>query len=99
MFDLAGLPMHEIASANDAAPEGLPDCLVPETHSQNRHSASHAPNEFNADARFARRTRTGGHHEPLGPHLFDVADRNLIIPPNLDLGAQFAEILHQVVGE
>src|SRR5215471_583003 len=99
MFDLAGLPMHEIASTNDLAPEGLPDSLVPETHSQNPHSASHAPNEFNADACFARRTRTGRDHEPLRPHLFDVAERNLIIPPHLDLGTQFSEILHQVVGE
>ncbi len=56
-------------------------------------------NEFDADAGLVRRARSGRDDNPFGMHRFDVADRDLIVAANLNLRAQFADVLDQVVGE
>ena len=43
--------------------------------------------------------RTRGEYDPLRLHGLDIGDLELVVAANLNLGAEFPEILNQVVGE
>ena len=46
-----------------------------------------------------RRAWAGRDDDLFRPHRFDFLDRDLIVAPHFHIGAQFSEILDQVVGE
>ena len=52
-----------------------------------------------ADASLSRRTRAGRDHDPLRSHRLNIRDRDLVVAPNLNLRAEFSQVLHQVVGK
>ena len=56
-------------------------------------------NQFDADARFLRSTGAGRNDYALRTHGNDLFDRHLVIAANLNLRAQFSNVLDQVVGE
>src|SRR5580658_5175721 len=105
VHDGAGLAVHEMSGANYAAAEGFADGLVPQTDSEYRDFPGEVTNESDADARLARRAGTGGNDDFFRTHALDFAHRDLIVAAHfdmsrgVDLRAQFADILHQVVGE
>src|ERR1700675_3732762 len=99
MHDRAGFAVHEMGGANHASAEGFANRLVPETDSQHWNFSREMPDQIDADARLMRRARTGGDDKPLGPHVLDLTHGHLIVTANLDLGAQFPDVLDQVVGE
>ena len=55
--------------------------------------------QFDADAGFLRSAGSGRNHDALGMHRLDLSDGHLVVAAHLDLGAQFAQVLDQVVSE
>ncbi len=97
--DRAGFAVHKMRGANDVAAECRADGLVPEANAENGHFAGEVPNQINTDARLLRRAGAGGNHDAPGSHFLELGDGDLIIAANFNLGAQFSEILNQVVGK
>src|SRR5579863_5379022 len=99
MHDGAGFAVHEMSGANHVSAEGLTDGLMSEADSAQRDFSGEVANQFDADARLLRRAGAGRDDDLFRAHVFDLADRDLIVAANLNFGAQFSEVLHQVVGE
>jgi hypothetical protein len=99
VHDGAGLAVHKICRPNDTAPEGFPDRLMSEADSEDRHFSREMADKINTDARFVRCARPGRDDDSGGPHLLNLAYRNLIVAANLNFSAEFTDVLHQVVGE
>ena len=55
--------------------------------------------EVDADARFVRSTRPGRNDDAFRMQIFDFFHRDLIVAAHLNLRAQFADVLDQVVSE
>jgi hypothetical protein len=55
--------------------------------------------QFDADAGFLRSTGSGGNDDALGAHRLDLSDGHLVVAANLNLGAQFAKVLDEVISE
>jgi hypothetical protein len=72
---------------------------VSEAYAKQRYLAGKMPDQRNADPGFLRRAGPGRNQDALWPHGFDGGDRHLVVAANLDLSAQFAKILDQVVGK
>src|ERR1700722_5581239 len=81
------------------AAECCADGLVSQADAENRYFAGKVANEINADASFLRRARARRNDDPLRPQRFDVVNRYRVVALNLDLCAQFAQILDKVVSE
>ena len=100
MADAAGLAVHQPAGALDHAAESLTDRLVAQAHAQQRHArGGGGGDQGQADARLGRRARARRDHQAvwaLGQHL---GNGLLIVAVDRHLGAQFPQVLHQVVGE
>jgi len=62
-------------------------------------SAREVANEIDADSGLLRRAWTGRNDNAVRLHYLNVGDCNLIVPANLNLGAEFPEILNEVVGK
>ena len=58
-----------------------------------------AANHRHRDAGLARRTRARRHDDAGGPEPLDLVRRDRVVPVDLELGPELAEVLHQVVGE
>src|SRR5579864_2380044 len=99
VHDRAGLAVHDMRGANDVAAESFAYRLVPEADSEYRHLPREVADQFDADARLMRRAWAGGDDDALGTHALDLVHGNLVVAAHLDLGAQFSEVLDQVVGE
>ena len=97
--DAAGFAVHELRGADDVASEGCADGLVAEADSEDGPLAGEALNERDENAGVLRRAGAGREHEPLGREGFDLVDRELIVAADDHFGAEFAHVLHQVVGE
>jgi hypothetical protein len=98
-LDFAGFAVHQFGSTHDFAAERRADGLMSQTHSQHRHIARKMADQFNADSGLLRRARPGREQNPLGVHRLYVGNGELIVPAHQHVGAQFAQILDQVVGE
>src|SRR5271167_1992232 len=88
-----------MSGANDAAAEGFSDGLVAEADAEDGNFAGEVTDEFDADPGFARRTGTGRDHDFFRTQGCDLPDRDLIVAPHLNLSAQFADVLDEVVSE
>jgi hypothetical protein len=55
--------------------------------------------QFDADAGYLRSAGSGRNYDALGVHRVDLSDSHFVVAANLDLGAQFAKILDEVVSE
>src|ERR1019366_8990419 len=99
MFDGAGLAVHEGGGTNNFAAEGRANRLMAEAHAQQRHAPCEMADQFDADASFLRGARAGRDHDAIGTKLLNPANRDLVITAHHYLLTQFAEVLHQVVGE
>ena len=61
--------------------------------------AGKVADQIDADAGFLRRAWAGRNDDALRLHRFNIGDCELIVAANLNLGAEFAEILNQVIGK
>ena len=99
VIDGAGFAVHEMGGADDLAAEGLADGLVAETDAEDGHFSGHVANERDENAGLAGCTGAGREQNALGPQSFHLLDGQLVVAIDLDLCAQFAQVLDQVVGE
>ncbi len=97
--DRAGLAVHQVRSAHDVAAKSRADSLMSQADAEHRHFAGEVPDQINADAGILRRTRSRRDHDALRLHRLDLSNRDLVVAANLNLRAQFPEILNQVVGK
>src|SRR5664280_2649227 len=99
MFDGAGLAMHEVGGTNDFAAKGCANRLMAEAHAEQGHASCEMADQFDADSGVLRGAWPGGDHDAIGMKVVDAADSDLVITAHHYLLTQFAEVLHQVVGE
>src|ERR1035438_6439947 len=59
--------------------------------------AGKVADQFDADASISRSARTRRNYDAIGTHGFDLADGHFVVAAYLDLRAQFAQVLDQVV--
>ena len=91
--------VNDFAGVGDSSAERLADGLLAQADPQDRRLAGEVLDDINADAGLFRRAGTGGDHDLLRRHHFDVLDGHLVVAHHLDVGTQFAEVLVEVVGE
>jgi len=97
--DCAGFAVHQARGAHHLSAKGSTDGLVSEADAENRNLAREVANEIDADSGLLRRAWTGRNDNAVRLHYLNVGDCNLIVPANLNLGAEFPEILNEVVGK
>ena len=98
-MDAAGLAVHQLGRAHDAAAEGLADGLMAEANAEQRHLAGKAADHVDADAGILRLARTGRDDDAIGLARGDFIERDLVVAAHFELLPQLAEVLRQVVGE
>jgi hypothetical protein len=105
VLNLTGFAVHQVLRANHLAAEGCADRLVSEADSEQRHTspalvlARKMADQFDADAGFLRGAGSGRKHDAFGVHRLDLSDGYFVVATNLYLGAQFSEVLDEVVSE
>src|SRR6188768_396310 len=72
---------------------------MPEADPEHRHAARERADHVHADSRVVRCTRPRRDAQVRGIHLLRFLDRDRVVAPHIDLGAQHHEGLYQVVGE
>ena len=99
MHDRAGFAVHEMWSADDLPAKGFADGLMSEADAEYRNLPREMADQVDADTRFMRRAGPGRNDDAFRSHLLDLGNRHLIVAANLNVGAHFADVLHQVVGK
>jgi hypothetical protein len=99
VLDLAGLAVHQALGADHLAAEGLADGLMAQANSKDGHFAGHVADQRNQNAGLAGRARAGREQNALGLERLDLFDGQFVVAMDLDLGAQFSQVLHKVVGK
>src|ERR1700754_681939 len=94
------LAMHQLRRTNHTPAKRLPDRLMTQTNTKQRHLSRKARDHFQRNPRRVRRTWSRRDHDPLGTQLgFDVLHRDAIVSMHFHCLTQLAEILHEVVSE
>ena len=99
MIDHRSLAVHDPIRADHLAAESLPDTLVTETDAQNGNGRSQRPYQVHANTGLVGRAGPGGNDDAIRLHLHDIVHADGIVAYGFDLGTQFTQVLHQVVGE
>ena len=97
--DGGGFAVHEAAGADDLSAKDVADALVPEADAEEGHTRPEGADDLVGDPGFLRGTGTRGDADAFGLERFDLGEGDLVVAFDGDLSAQFAEVLHQVVGE
>jgi hypothetical protein len=99
VLDRARFPVHQLPGPYHFSAERFAQGLMSEADSKHRNLAGEVTKQFDADPRFMRSAWPWGDHDAVGVESLDLVNAQLVVAANVDFGAQFAEILHQVVGE
>lgn len=99
MVDRAGLAVHHLPRPHHFAAEGLADALMAKADTEQRQLAGEALDNGQRDAGLVGGAGTGGKDDALGRQGLDLFHAQFVVAHHLDLGLEFAEVLHQVVGE
>ncbi len=113
VLNRTGFAVHQMPGANYLPAEGRTNGLVSKANSEQRHfililililitilaPGRKMANQFDADAGFLRSAWSGGDDNSLGVHRLDLLNANFVIAANLDLSAEFAQVLDKVVGK
>ena len=91
--------MHQAGRADHLAAERLADGLMAETNAQQRNSAGVFLDQFEADAGSVRIARPRRKDDAARIQRQRIVGAERIITINLHLGPEFAQIVHEVVGE
>src|SRR4030095_9338908 len=97
--DLRRLAVHLHIGARHGGPERLPDRLMPETDAEQRRGRAEAAGDVQGHARLVGGAGPGRDDDPLGRHADDRVHVVCVVAHDVQVGAQLAEILHEVVGE
>src|SRR5262249_37104435 len=99
MTDGRSLSVHDFLRMDDLTAESPTDRLMPEAHAQDRDPACIFLYRRHRHARFVGGTGSRRNHHTSRAHRPDLGNADLIVANHLHLGAQFAQILHQIPGE
>jgi hypothetical protein len=99
MMNQRGLPMHEPLRPDHIAAEDFPHALMSETDAQDRAVWGKTADHFTADAGFRWGAGPRGDANPLGIQGRDFIQGDPVIALHEERGSQFAEVLHEVIGE
>src|SRR5690606_3983954 len=99
VIDRRGLAVHHLARTHHFAAEYLAHALVAKADAENRQLAGEVLDCRHRDAGFVRRARAGRNHQPVRRDLFDLFKSDLVIAVHQHLGAQFLQVLDDVVGK
>ena len=99
MADFARLPVHQVRRGDYATAENLANRLVAQANTQNRLLGFKGLDDFQRDARLIRGPRSRRNHDAFRVELGNLRDIDLVVPENLDLLSQFAQVLDKIVGK
>jgi len=99
MADLGKLAVYLSGRAYHFAAERVTDRLMAEANTEDWDCRAGLRDQVEADARFLGRAGTGRQHYGIGIGIDHRVARHLVVAAHVDVGAQFAEIMHQVKGE
>ena len=91
--------MHRRRRPHDFAAIGLADRLMAEADAEDRNRRAGRLDEVEADSRLLRRAGAGREHDGVGPRGDHLGDAISIIAVDRHVGAERAQIMHQVPGE
>src|SRR5688572_10565761 len=91
--------VYRFGAADDLAAEMLPDRLVAETNTQDRHATRKPVDHGQRDTGTVRCSGAGRNKYLFRRKRFDFAHRYLVVPENLHFGAEFAQVLDEVIGK
>src|ERR1700687_5133235 len=93
------LAMHQARSAHNLAAEHLSDALMAEAAAENRPSAPHLAQYLQRDPRLGRSARSRRDYDCARSECAHSGDVDCVVTLHSDIGAELAEILHEVVGK
>src|SRR5579859_511766 len=100
VFNPRCFAVHHPIIYNHFRTEGVADALVAQADAKDRNApAAELADDLVREAGLTRRAGAGGHENALRLQLAYRIERNLIVPPHLQLDVQLAEVLHEVIGE
>ena len=99
VMHLGQLAVHQGGRAHDLAAIDLADRLVAKANPKDRHVAAGALDELEANAGAVRIARSGRQHDGLRSFGQHLVDGHLVVTVDAGRRAQFAEEMHEVVGE
>ncbi len=91
--------MHEAAGADDFSAEDVADALVSETDAEDGCVLAKSADDVVADSGFLRGAGAGGDDDALGVERGDLGEADFVVAFDEELGAEFAEILDEIVSE
>src|SRR5271163_101991 len=94
-----GLAVHQPIRAHDLTAECLADALQAETDAENRNLTRHLAQKGQRDARFGWSARSGRNDYSVGMYRTDAGDVDGVVALDRYVGAEFAEVLHDVVSK
>src|SRR5208337_3943759 len=99
MRDGAGFAVHQVRSADYMTAKGCANCLMSQEHAKNGDLPCEVADQIDADAGILRSAGARRKYDTLRLQGLDIGDRELVVTANLNLGAEFPEILNQVIGK
>ena len=99
MHHRAGFAVHEMSGTNHAAAEGFADGLMSQANAEDGNFSREVADEGDADSGLVRRAGARRDDDSLGLQGLHFVDGDLVVASHLNLCAQFADVLDQVVGE
>ena len=99
VVDHGRLAVSDFAGPVNGRAVRVADALVPQAHAQDRQLGTEMPDHVVGDTGLARRAGARRHHDALGLHRLYVLYGCLIVADDLNLRAQFTQVLVEVVGE
>src|SRR5579872_4463582 len=94
-----GLAMHQARRAADVTSERLAHALLAEAYAQNRQFPREFAENRERDAGFLRRARPGRYNDRVRMKSAHARDIDRVVALDGHIGAELAEILHEVVSE
>jgi len=99
MEDFGHLTVHDLRRADDLASEGCPNALVSQADTEDRGRLTEAADHVAGDAGLFGSAWAGGDDDLTGFEPFDLFQGNFVVPKDLHLCSQLAEIVKEIVGE
>src|SRR5712692_5077455 len=97
--DFAGLAMKEFRRAHDFSAKGGANGLVPQAHAEDGDFSGKPLDYLHGDARLLRGAGTRRDDNLFRAASGNFVRGNFVVAAHLDIAAQLAEILREVVGE
>src|SRR5580704_15336340 len=93
------LAVHQAIGAHDFAAERLADTLQTEAHAENRQFTRHLAQQSQRDSGLGGSAWPGRDYDRRGMKRANAGDVDRVVAPDDDVGAELAEVLHDVVSK